>query len=369
MTKISKIEVIPFGVPIRNFADAYTGFSVSNAVLVKVFTDDGHIGYGEACAWEPEFYGETLESVSSTIEKYIASKIIGEDPMNINRILSIIDANLAKITCAKEGVDLALHDLLGKILNVPVYTLLGGKFRDMIPIASEIGIDTPENMVKNAKEVLKLGIKVIKIKGSSDHILDVERIKAVRQSVGNEVELRLDPNAAWDVNSTIKTMKLLEDCELQLLEQPVPAWDLKGMAHIRNNIGIPLMADESIWTPQDAIRIAEYGAADLLNIKIAKSCGLHLGKKIEYVAESLGLQCIAGTEIEPGFSLIAKLHLAASMKIHPIASEFTELSLLKKNILKYNIEIVDGCVKVPDGPGFGVELDEDVLNDCIYTKL
>ena len=364
--KIDKIQVIPFGIPIRKFADAYTGFSISNAILVKIYTDTDYIGYGEACAWEPEFYGETLESVSSTIEKYIAPKIIGEDPRNINKILSIIDANLAKITCAKEGIDLALHDLLGKILNVPVYTLLGGKFRDMIPVASEIGIDTPENMIQNAQQVLKSGIRVIKIKGSSNHALDVERIKAVRHAVGDDIQLRLDPNAAWDVNSTIKTMRLLEDCNLQLLEQPIPAWNLKGMAHIRDNINIPLMADESIWTPQDAIRISEYGAADLLNIKIAKSCGLHLGKKIEYVAESLGLPCIAGTEIEPGFSLIAKLHLAASMKIHPLASEFTELTLLKKNILKHNIEIIDGCVKVPDKPGLGVELDEDVLNECKY---
>ena len=281
---------------------------------------------------------------------------MGEDPRNINKILTIIDSNLARITCAKEGVDLALHDLAGKILNVPVYTLLGGKFREMIPIASEIGIDTPESMVENALEILNLGIKVIKIKGSANHSLDVERITAVRHAVGPDVELRLDPNAAWDVHSTIKTMKLLE--------QPVPAWDLKGMSHIRNNIGIPLMADESIWTPQDVIKIFDYGAADLLNIKIAKSCGLHLGKKIEYVAESLGLPCIAGTEIEPGFSLVAKLHFAASMKIHPLASEFTELSLLKKNILKQNIEIDNGCVKVPDKPGFGVELNEDILNEC-----
>ncbi len=367
--KIERVQIIPFGVPIKKFEDAYTGFTTSNAVLVKIFTNEGYIGYGEACAWEPQFYGETLESVTSTIEKYIAPRIIGEDPRNINRILSVIDANLARITCAKEGIDLALYDLLGKILNVPVYTLLGGKFRDMIPIASEIGIDTPANMVKNAGEVLDMGIKVIKIKGSSNHVLDLERIKAVRQAVGNDIELRLDPNAAWDVNSTIKTMRLLEDCNLGLLEQPVPAWDLKGMAHIRNNIGIPLMADESIWTPQDAIRIAEYGAADILNIKIAKSCGLHLGKKIENVAESLGLPCIAGTEIEPGFSMIAKLHLAATMKIHPLASEFTELSLLKKNILKHNIEIIDGCVKVPDKPGLGVELNEDIFNDCIYQNL
>ena len=117
--QITKVEVIPFAVPIRSFADAYTGFATSNAVLVKIHAEDGTIGFGEACAWEPEFYGETLESVSSTIAKYIVPKIVGENLFNINRIMAIVDANLARVTCAKEGIDLALHDLVGKILNVP----------------------------------------------------------------------------------------------------------------------------------------------------------------------------------------------------------------------------------------------------------
>lgn len=105
----------------------------------------------------------------------------------------------------------------------------------------------------------------------------------------------------------------------------------------------------------------EYPFADILNIKIAKSCGLHLSKKIETTAEALGLHCLAGTEIEPGFSLIARLHLAASMKIHSLAIEFTELSQLKENVLDHNIEIIAGCVKVLDGPGFGVGLNEEVF--------
>lgn len=364
--KITKVEAIPYGIPIRNFADAYTGFTASNAVVVKIHAEDGTIGFGEACAWEPEFYGETLESVTSTIEKYIAPKIIGENAFNIHKIMNIVDQNIARITCVKEGIDLALYDLVGKILNVPVSTLLGGKFRDYVPVASEIGIDTPEAMAKNAKNVVELGIKVIKIKGSDDMALDIKRIKYVREAVGDDIELRLDPNAAWTTTGSIKIMREVEDCKLQLLEQPIPSWDLKGMAHIRNNIGIPLMADEGIWTPQDVIKIAEYGAADIVNIKIAKSCGLALAKKIENVAEATGLLCIVGTEIEPGFSQIAKLHLASSMKIHTIASEFTELSLLKDNIFKEKLEIVDGCVKVPDGPGFGVELNEEVFNKYIY---
>lgn len=362
--KINKVETFPFGVPIRSFADAYTGFAESNAVLVKLHTDEGIVGLGEACAWEPEFYGETLESVTTTIQNYAASWIVDQDPRNIAKIMDLLDKALAGATCAKEGIDLALHDLVGKILGVPVSTLLGGRFRENIPIASEIGIDTPEKMAENACDVLKMGIRIIKIKGSPDSDMDVRRIKAVREAVGSDVALRLDPNASWDVSSTIQTMKRVEDCELQLLEQPVPGWDLKGMAHVRRNIGIPLMADESIWSPQDAVRIFEYGAADILNIKLPKSCGLHRAKKIEATAEALGMPCIVGTEIEPGLSWIAKLHMASSMRVHPFASEFTELTLLKENILDYDFQIVDGGIEVPDGPGLGVDIKEDIFEKC-----
>jgi len=365
--KIIKVEVTPFGVPIKNFADAYTGFTSSNAVLVKIHTDDGTLGFGEACAWEPEFYGETLESVSSSIQKYVAPKIIGQDPLNINYILSIVDEILAKSTCAKEGVDLALFDLAGRILKVPVYTLLNGCFRDKIPIACEIGIEIPDVMAQNASELLKMGVEVIKIKGSQDIDEDVKRIKAVREAVGNKAKLRLDPNAHWDTPRTIKAMKEVEDCNLQLLEQPVPGWDLKGMAKIRKSIGIPLMADESIWIPQDVIEIAEQEAADIINIKISKTGGLFLAKKVEAVAESVGLPCIVGTEVEPGLSIAAKLHLAASMKNLPLACEFTELSILKESILKPKIEIEDGYVKVPKGVGLGVELDESIFREYIIN--
>ena len=204
--KITKVESIPYGIPVKGFADAYTSFTHSNAVLIKLFTDDGIIGFGEACAWEPEFYGESFESIHAMIMNYAAPKIIGEDPFNINRIMKILDQELARITCVKEGIDLALHDLLGKALNIPVYQLLGGKFRDKIPVASEIGIDKPKIMAESAEKVLGMGINVIKIKGSNEKELDIARIKAVRDAVGPDIALRLDPNAAWNTISTISIM-------------------------------------------------------------------------------------------------------------------------------------------------------------------
>jgi len=129
--------------------------------------------------------------------------------------------------------------------------------------------------------VLKLGVKVIKIKGSADIAMDIKRIFAVREVMGDDVPIRLDLNAHWDTLGTIKTMKEAKDCHIQYLEQPIPGWDLKGMARIRDSIGIRLIADEGIWSAQDVVQIAELGASDIINIKISKTCGLPTAKKVE----------------------------------------------------------------------------------------
>jgi L-alanine-DL-glutamate epimerase-like enolase superfamily enzyme len=359
--KIAKVDVVPYGIPIKGFADAYTSFSTSNAVLVRITANDGTVGYGEACAWEPEFYGETLESIVVAIGRYVAPKIIGLNPLDIGHVLSVVDALLARVTCVKEGIDLALHDLVGRVLDVPVYTLLDGSYRDRIPVASEVGIDTPEGMARKALDLLELGIGTLKVKGSSDWVEDVKRVRAVREAVGPDIALRLDPNAHWTAIGALRAMKELEDCRLEYLEQPVPSSDLNGMERVRKSIGVPLMADESIWTPEDVVELARRGAADIINIKISKTCGLMVAKRVEAVADALGMQCVVGTEIEPGFSLAAKLHLAASLRNLTLACEFTEMSLLTDSILRPKVALEDGCLRVPQGPGLGFTPDEGTL--------
>jgi L-alanine-DL-glutamate epimerase-like enolase superfamily enzyme len=359
--EITQVETVPFGIPVKQFADSYTEFSHSKAVLVRIHTDTGHVGIGEACALQPEFYGDTLESIDLKIREYIAPAIRGEDPRDIGHIMKLVDEAVARITCVKEGIDLALHDLVGKLLDVPVYQLLGGSFRDEVKVAAEITIDTPAAMAASAAAMLERGIPVIKLKGSNEPDRDIDRIRAVRDRVGESVPLRLDPNAAWDTMTTIRVMRAVEDCHLQYIEQPIPTGEFKGLAHIRRTIDSPVMADESIWTPADAVKLYEYEAADILNLKIAKTCGLHRGKKIEAVAEAVGMPCVAGTELEPGISSVAKIHFAASMRKHPLASEFTELAQLDESILADPLEVSDGTLEVPDGPGFGIEVDEDRL--------
>jgi len=359
--QITKVEVIPFGIPISAFTDAYTVFNRSDAVLVRIYANDGTVGTGEACAWEPEFYGETLESITSSMRKYVAPRIIGKDPLDIDEIMSTVDGVLAKSTCVKEGLDLALFDLAAKSLKVPVYTMLHGHYRDKIPIACEVGIDRPEIMVEKAREMVEMGVRVIKLKCSRDTAKDIEMVKAVHRAFGEKAELRLDPNAHWDTCGTIKAMRELEDCNIQYLEQPVAAWDLTGMNRIRRSIDVPLMADESVWTPQDVVELAKHEAADIVNIKIAKTGGLSLAKKVEAVASAFGMPCVVGTELEPGISLAAKIHLAASIRDLPYSCEFTELFHLKESVIIPQVRIENGCISVPKGIGYGVQIDQDIL--------
>ncbi|MCD2205266.1 mandelate racemase/muconate lactonizing enzyme family protein [Halobacterium sp. KA-6] len=261
----------------------------------------------------------------------------------------------------KEGIDLALHDLVGKILDVPAYTLLGGKFRDRVRVAAEIGLDTPKAMANEATDILEDGIKVVKIKGSDNPDLDIRRIHATRDALGDDVPLRLDPNAAWTATETIRILRAVEDCHLQHVEQPVPTDDVTGLAHIRKNSSVPVMADESVWTRGDVVQLYDYDAVDSVNLKIAKTCGLHRGKKIEAAAGALGIANMVGTELEPGVSAVAKIHFAASMREHPLASEFTELVQVDGSILKEPLKADSGVIEVPEGPGLGVEVDEDAL--------
>ena len=216
-------------------------------------------------------------------------------------------------------------------------------------------------MVRNAKISISKGINVLKLKGSHDIRGDIDKVQAVRDALGDSVILRLDPNCSWEVNETIEAMKVLDYCNLEFLEQPINPHNIDGLANIRKNINTPLMADESIWLPGDVIALAHKDAVDIINIKLAKSGGLYSAKSVEAIAEAYGLSWGIGNEIVPGFTVGAKLHLAASMKHLPYACEFTELSIYKESIIKPKVIVEDGYIRVPNSPGLGFNLDEEAL--------
>jgi L-alanine-DL-glutamate epimerase-like enolase superfamily enzyme len=360
--KITQIDVTPASLPMRLFTDAYSGYDKGEFALVSVETDEGITGYGEApCSVTVGFYGETLNTVSLSLLKYLAPKLIGEDPLNITRLTSIMDIAQGNSFIAKTGMDLALYDLIGKALRVPVSTVLGGKQRDKIMACSEIGIVKSDQMPSEALRLVELGFRSIKIKAGSDAEDEMRGLEKVRDAVGEDIELRVDPNAGWSREASLKAAKTMVRCNCRYLEQPLPGWDLEGLAWIRKSTGMPIMVDESVWTPQDVVRVADAEAADIVNIKITKTCGLKKAMEVYATAAAHGLQCIIGTELESCMGLAAKLHIAASLGNLPFACEFTELAF-QKIALHTSIKLnKDGTITVPDGSGLGVEPDLDLI--------
>ena len=335
---------------------------ILNYIIVTIDTDEGIIGIGEA-ATDIGFFGEPFEEVKLAIDRYLGPRLIGKDPFDREEILSSLD--LRGNTCARSGIDLALHDLLGKALGIPVYDLLGGCCREKVLVAIEIAGGPPDGMAKLCADYVALGVRAFKPKVGGHPDDDAVRLKAIREAVGDGISIRADANQGYTPKEAIRLCRLAEkyDIGLELLEQPVPAWDLEGMAMVRKSVDTLIEADESAYSLYDVMNIIRYGAADVINIKVAKAGGLYNAKKIATLAESAGLGCVLGTAFGLGIKVAAKLHLAASTRNIMDAVEFTEI-MLHENLAMSPFDrqlmppLEDGYLGVPTEPGLGVKLDE-----------
>ncbi len=331
-------------------------------LIVRIETDEGAVGIGESPV-DVGFFGQTLEQVQAAIDDYLGPQIVGVDPFDREYILHRID--YPDNSCAKSGIDLAVHDLMGKALGVPVSTLIGGRHKERVPVAIEIAGGDAADMAQACTEYMAQGVRAFKPKIGGIPDQDVERLRAIRDAVGPDVSLRADANQGYTPKEAIRLCRLAEkhDVGLELLEQPVAKWDLDGMAAVRRATDTLIEADESCYTIHDAMRIIRHGSADVLNVKIAKAGGLYQAKKIASLAESANLGCVLGTAFGLGTTIAAKLHLASSTMAMLEAVEFTEIGLHEALLASPHAEqlalpLEDGCLPVPTGPGFGVTLDE-----------
>lgn len=331
-------------------------------VLVRIDTDEGWTGFGEAQA-DIGFFGETVEQVTVAVTDYLGPQLIGKDPLDREYLHSVIDYR--GNGCARSGIDMALHDLVGKVMGTPVSVLLGGHRRTRVPVAVEIAGGRPDDMAKACLDLLAKGVRAFKAKVGGYPAADAERLRVMREAVGPDVSLRADANQGYHPKEAIQFCRLCEhyDVGLELLEQPVAAQDLPGMALVRHSVDTLIEADESCFTPRDALAIIRHEAADVLNIKLGKAGGFTGARKIAALAEAAGLKCVLGTAFGLGLEMAAKAHLYAAMELVNDSVEFTEIAL-HANLLKppwdsrFALPLQDGCLPVPDGPGLGVELDE-----------
>ncbi len=334
-------------------------------VIVEIATDEGVRGYGEGQA-DIGFFGETVEQVQIGVEDYLGPQLLGKDPLDREYLLGLIDHR--GNTCARSAIDMALHDLAGTILGTSAGTLLGGAHRREIEVAVEIAGGPPEAMAAECVAFMARGVRVFKPKigGVPEH--DAARLRAIREAVGPDVIIRADANQGYTPKEAILLCRLAEryDVGLDLLEQPVAAWNLQGMAAVRRAVDTPIEADESCYSIHDAMQIVRHEAADVLNIKLGKAGGLTAAKKIAAIGEAAGLRCVLGTAFGLGLEIAAKLLLAASTPIVVDAVEFTELGL-HASLLEppydrlFALPLERGCLPVPTGPGLGVTLDADAV--------
>lgn len=340
-------------------------------VLARIETEDGQVGLGEATV-DIGFFGETLEQTRAGIEDYLGPHLVGHDPFDREHLMWLID--FRGNTTAKSAIDMALHDLVGRVAGVPVSDLIGGRHRDRIAVAIEVAGGSPEEMARRCVQLVAQGVRAFKPKIGGDPRRDAERLVAIREAVGPDVVLRADANQGFSPKEAIELCRIVdrEGVDLELLEQPVAAWDHDGMAHVRRSVDTLIEADESCYSLHDALALVRAQACDVLNVKLGKAGGLLAAKKIAAVAEAAGIGCVLGTAFAVGPELAAKLHLASSIPLVVDAVEFTELSLHGTVLAPpydalFGLPLEDGCLPVPEGPGLGVELDPDALERYAFA--
>lgn len=360
--KITDIELIPLNIPIS--FKRYLGvgaLSVIENIILKIHTDEGITGIGEVSPWE--VFAENSKSSLVILRDYLTPAVLGENPFNIEKILHKMNKALVGASFAKAGVEIALYDIIGKALNVPLYDILGGKFQEGVMLSYSVSSQKIELEVEEISALIEKGVKIFKVKtGILDHRIDVERIDEIRKLVDGKGELRIDYNQSIKPENGIKYCRELEQFDPVFIEQPLPSWDIEGMAKIARAIDTPIMADESVFSFQDAMRVVRNEAADIISIKLMKAGGIRNGAKIAAIAEAANVPCYSGLMWESSVGMSAALHLAVSTRIISYGGDYyIPYFLMENDIVMEPPKLEGGMVKPNSLPGLGIELDEKIV--------
>jgi muconate cycloisomerase len=334
-------------------------------LILRLRTSDGIEGIGEAVVpGGPWWGGESIEGIKALIDNYIAPLLIGQDASRVGAVAALLDRTIAAAQFAKAAVEMAIWDARGKALSVPLFELLGGLYRDRIPVTWAVGADPAATVIREIEEKLAAGShSSFKLKmGASEPADDVARIGQIAAALAGATSLRVDLNGAWDEQTATLWLPALEAAGIELIEQPLPAWNLDGLARLAARLELPLMADESIRTPHDAARIARNHAASVLSVKIAKCGGLLPVQRIAAIAEGAGIFCHGGTTLESSIGTAASAHLFCATPGVNAGSELFGPLLLDGDLVQEPIRYENGHISPPAGPGLGVTLDEEMID-------
>ena len=357
--KITKAEIYQIDLPLKEpFIISYHTYASMPAVVIKMYTDEGIIGYGESVPDE-HVTGESVHSVFAALSYNLIPAILGEDPRNIKRIHELMDQALVQNGAAKAAIDIACYDILGKASNLPIYTLLGGRKMEQPSIPKVLSILEPEVLAQQAKEALAEGYQEIKMKLGKNPKIDIQRVKAVREAVGDDIPIRVDVNQGWKtVQVAGEAIRSLTPYNVSWVEQPISQMDVSLFKRLKETTLIPLMADESMVTPENLRTLIQDQSVDYINIKLMKSGGIYPSYQLATQAELFGISCQIGSMVESSIASAAAFHLAVS-KQNIISTEVsgpTKFTIDTGN-LTYNLPHVN----LPAEPGLGISVNEENL--------
>ncbi|MDQ4078129.1 MAG: dipeptide epimerase [Chloroflexota bacterium] len=314
-------------------------------VQVQLLTDEGIEGWGEASplTW---FTGETPETIKEILESHWLSLLIGEDPHDIPKIHRKLSQDLAANSSARAAIDMALHDLCARAADLPLYKYLGSNGAPTLPRTYALGISDTATAIAEARRWVKKGYHTLKLKVGGDLGTNVERVAAVREAVGPHVRIRVDANAGYELKGARRLIRALEPFDLELVEQPLPAWDYEGWRALRRAVDVPLMADESLNSPQDALQLVKERLVDYFIIKLIKTGGIHHARHIAAIAETADVECIVSTPFDTEIGAAAVMHLAFSVGSREHAHDLPPLSVESEHTV--------GRIHPPRGPGLAV---------------
>lgn len=312
--KITDVKIEKFCIELTEpFKVAFAEVRYTESLLVKIETDEGVEGYGEAAPFAP-VTGETPEGTLAVLQMF-RQGLIGMNPLDIEKIHVMMDGLVHGNGSAKCAVDIAVHDIKGKVMGQPLYRVLGG-YQNTVQNDITIGINAPEKMAEAAGHYVKdMGYRILKIKVGIDPAEDLRALKLIRETVGEKIRLRVDANQGYTVSDALYVLEEMKKYGVEAVEQCLPDWDMEGAAYLRQKVsGIRLMLDESIHTTKDAARACQLKAADILNIKLMKCGGLYRGLQISTLAENFGMTCMVGCMMETKIAITAGLSLVAARK-------------------------------------------------------
>ncbi|WP_088009156.1 mandelate racemase/muconate lactonizing enzyme family protein [Indiicoccus explosivorum] len=366
--KIKKAVIRSVEFPLKEpFIISYATYPEMPAVILELETDTGLIGYGEAVPDE-HVTGESAAAAAAVLKDVLLPAVIGMDPFNIEAIHQKMDSVLIRNPAAKAAVDIACYDLMGKAAGQPVYNLIGGKAKEALTYPKVLSIEEPRVMAEKAERALAEGYVSLKLKVGQGHPqLDVERIAAVRQAVGKDVQIRVDVNQGWkSPGMAASLIRQLEPLAISWVEQPIRIGDIAGLAEIRTKTAVPVMADETLHSMDDLLEIIRQRAADAVNIKLMKCGGIYPAAAMAKTAEAAGITCQIGSMVESSVGSAAGYHVALA-RTNIGSTELTGPLLFTEEIGNLHYELP--FVRLSGQPGLGIEIDESQLEKLTVARM